>query len=322
MRSFAINLRHMLGRARRVTVRLALTGRWPLSLGIAATLFATPVGPMVQAYPSEPSPPNARLQFVIRSVHIRDDRDLFGAGEMRFTAYTRGDGTELSKCGEEPLARWDYGFDADSGDTRDLDHMVPQEGDRAEGGATVEAGVPVYLDQHYHFYAYMKDEDEFTYDQMGYVAVPLPAEPSSGGATASAGPGPVGVPSPEPKPTGAQTNPAGAQADLTVRAIKVNGQVPDGKDDCKAGKNTVTVMVKNAGQDDVGTFRVRLRIDGTARDATANDLAAGQEREVRFANVELAPGGHTLTAAAGPVRAVSEYAARDDGLTVTARCQG
>ena len=39
-------------------------------------------------------------------------------------------------------------------------------------------------------------------------------------------------------------SPSASQADLTVGAIKINGQVPDGKDDCKDGKNTVTVVVK------------------------------------------------------------------------------
>jgi len=56
--------------------------------------------------------------------------------------------------------------------------------------------------------------------------------------------------------------PGQGQADLVVTTIKVNGQVPDGKDDCKDGKNTVTVAVKNAGAGKAATFVVGLDTDG------------------------------------------------------------
>lgn len=47
---------------------------------------------------------------------------------------------------------------------------------------------------------------------------------------------------PTPTPT---ATPIPALADLTVSAIRVRGREPDGKDDCKDGKNDIAVVVKN-----------------------------------------------------------------------------
>jgi hypothetical protein len=151
----------------------------------------------------------------------------------------------------------------------------------------------------------------------------IPARTAAAGAEA----GPVAAPSPQP--TGPQGDPNGAQpghtedqADLTVRAIRVNGQAPDGKDDCKVGKNAVSVVVKNAGKGDAGTFTVRLAVDGNNVDAAVDNLDAGQEREIRFDDVPLKAGGHTLRAVADPEHAISESKEENNELKATARCQG
>jgi hypothetical protein len=152
------------------------------------------------------------------------------------------------------------------------------------------------------------------------------AEPgAAGAATGAVDPEPsapaAGVsPSPQPKPSGAQPAPNGAQADLTVRAINVNGQVPDGKDDCKPGKNTVTVLVKNAGAGDAGSFSMHLVVDGAEADTTVDALAAGQEREVTFENIEMRKGERTLKAAADPARAIDESDEANNERKLTARC--
>jgi subtilase family serine protease len=130
-----------------------------------------------------------------------------------------------------------------------------------------------------------------------------------------AAPAPVAVPSPEPPRSK-------KKLDLTVTAIKINGQAPDDKDDCKVGKNGVTVVVKNDGKADAGSFAVRLTADDDTYDTAVDGLRAGQQREVRFANVTLSKGEHTLRAVADAQHAIDESSEDTNDLTVTARCQG
>ena len=51
-------------------------------------------------------------------------------------------------------------------------------------------------------------------------------------------------------------------------------------------------------------------------------LDAGQEREVRFDNIQLKAGAHTLTAATDTEGAVAEFKEDNKELKVTARYQG
>jgi hypothetical protein len=135
---------------------------------------------------------------------------------------------------------------------------------------------------------------------------------------------PAGSGKSDPKPSNPQPapSPSPAQTDLKLSTIKVNGQVLDGKNDCKDGKNTVAVTVKNAGTGKASGFDVRLVVDGNQGDAdtqSVNGLDAGKEREVRFENVQLKKGEHTLTASA---QAKGETDESDTVLEVTARCGG
>src|SRR5205085_7076927 len=116
--------------------------------------------------------------------------------------------------------------------------------------------------------------------------IPAVAPAAAAGAVPTSG-DPGTTPPAQPKPTGTQAEPSKAQTDLTVRAIRVNGQAPDGKDDCKVGKNAVTVVVKNAGKGDAASFAVRLSVDGNDLTASVDGLDAGQEREIRFDDVSL-----------------------------------
>jgi hypothetical protein len=124
---------------------------------------------------------------------------------------------------------------------------------------------------------------------------------------------------PGPKTT---ASPTPGQADLTVSTLKVNGQVPDGKDDCKAGKNGVTVTVKNAGAARAEGFAVRLTVDGAeAGEQTVNGLDAGKEREVRFGEVQLKKGEHQITASADAKETVSEADEENNEAKVSPRCK-
>jgi CARDB len=118
------------------------------------------------------------------------------------------------------------------------------------------------------------------------------------------------------------STPGAAQADLTISTIKVNGQAPDGKDDCKDGKNDVAVVVKNAGTASTGAFAVRLTVDGyEAGEESVDSLEAGKEREVRFDDVRLKQGEHKLAAALDSENTVAESIEGNNGRQATARCQ-
>jgi hypothetical protein len=108
---------------------------------------------------------------------------------------------------------------------------------------------------------------------------------------------PRATPSPAPSSTPAQS---ARRADVSVEAIKVNGQVPDGKNDCTGGnngKNTVAVVVKYLGSESAGDVPVRLVVDGNpVGERSVDGLKAGQQREVRFDGVRLSTGEHKLFA--------------------------
>ena len=116
-----------------------------------------------------------------------------------------------------------------------------------------------------------------------------------------------------------------AQPDLTVRAIKVNGQVPDGKGDCKDGKSDVAVTVKNGGTAKAGDFTVRLVVDDDqdhVEEQTIGDgLDAGKESQVTFRGVRLKKGTHTLTVTADATTVISESHEGNNALKVTASCR-
>jgi hypothetical protein len=110
---------------------------------------------------------------------------------------------------------------------------------------------------------------------------------------------------------------------LSVTTIKVNGQVPDGKKDCKDGKNDVVAVVKNDGAAESGPFVVRLSVDeaqGTPSTVSIANLAAGQEQEARFEDVKLKSGEHKLTSTIdGGLETVAEPK-NEAAKTVTATC--
>jgi len=131
--------------------------------------------------------------------------------------------------------------------------------------------------------------------------------------------GPNAATSPTASPTSSPSLP-----DLTIGAIRVNGRAPDGKDDCKEGKNDVTVVVKNAGAADAGAFVVRLQVDGESGsgiEKSVPGLEAGQEREVRFEDVRLKKGERKLAATADAGKAVTEADEANNALTVSAGCK-
>ena len=120
MASIGASLRVALERARRITIGLALTGHWPGWLGLAAVVA---VAAIVPALADPPADPAARLQLVVKKLHVLDDRDTLGSGEMSFFAGLCLDGPpddERLACGGPELVT-DLGFGAISGDEADLE---------------------------------------------------------------------------------------------------------------------------------------------------------------------------------------------------------
>jgi subtilase family serine protease len=125
-------------------------------------------------------------------------------------------------------------------------------------------------------------------------------------------------------PKDVSPKPAASRADLTVTAIRVNGKEPNGQVECKKGKNDLAVAVKNAGTADAGEFALRLVVDGDDDETMVKqvaELAAGQEREVRFDNVRLKPGGRQLTATADATQAVAESNENNNEKSVSVTCE-
>jgi subtilase family serine protease len=197
-----------------------------------------------------------------------------------------------------------------------------------QGDLCVEATLPV-AGEHQLSVAVDEEESQIESDESNNTySSTYGASPATGPQT---GPGTAAnpaedqttskpAPSPVPAPPG-QTPDASKSADLTAAAIKVNGQAPDGKDDCKEGKNAVTVTVKNGGQANAGGFVVRLSVDGDqAGEEFVNGVEAGQEREVKFGDVKLKKGERELSATLDAKGAVAESNEENNERTATARC--
>jgi hypothetical protein len=448
-------MRRALDSARRAAADISRAPRWLVTLVIAAGLLMSALGPpsSVRAdVPPGPVDPVARLQLVLKSIRIRDDRDLFGEGEMKFSAVLCEDDAPQS-CGRGSSVRIDLNFNASSGQTVILDRVMPQEGDETTGAAFWFDGIAVFPGEHYHFQANIYDDDPTSDDHLGRLVAyldeehgwgigtstarslhndgspgdydltfevrrtPLPdfringvrhfesggrefycasvenigerpssparlvfrarGVPGSGPvvpalepnqisehcivrselpaeqhqlevtvdeprqiseineannryemtvpavAPASAAPG--SAPSPQPAPPESQPETKQDQPDLSVRAIKVNGQAPDGQDDCSVGsKNSVAVVIKNTGSDPTGSFSTRLIVDGNRDDAfdlNVDGLDAGQERDVIFENVQMKKGEHTLKAIVDAEDAIDESRESNNELKATARCK-
>jgi hypothetical protein len=153
----------------------------------------------------------------------------------------------------------------------------------------------------------------------------VPQGPTGTGPAQANGPTNSGIVAPKPSAPvlNAAPSPSPTQADLIVSAIKVNGQVPDGKNDCKDGKSSVSVVVKNAGAGKAERSTVRLTVDdadGDADEQSVNGLEAGKEREVRFENVRLKKGERQLTAIVDAKSSVGESNEENNEQKVTARC--
>src|SRR5690242_3699207 len=115
-------------------------------------MMAPVLAPPTTAWAEPPDPgadPVARLQVVIKSVYIRDDRDLVGSGELLLSAsigrYSHG--CQDPDPAKQPPSCAGYGrvialaqesFSADSKQTAPLDRVVPGASDVQDGSLASE----------------------------------------------------------------------------------------------------------------------------------------------------------------------------------------
>jgi hypothetical protein len=113
------------------------------------------------------------------------------------------------------------------------------------------------------------------------------------------------------------------QADLIVSAIRVNGE-PSSANDCKEGKNDVTLIIKNQGSAMAAGSVARLTVgndDDDAEERTVESLNPGADKDVRFDDVRLKKGDQTLTAIADARKAVAESKEDNNELKATVKCE-
>lgn len=284
-----------LNRTRRITQPVSAS-RWLPALAVLATLYATTLGSTARAYPDPANPPAERLQYVIKSVHIRDDQDTFGSGELQLTTEMCSSVADPKACGEGPHIAWHYNFSADSGDTRTFEHVVPTGTDTAEGGATEAAGIPLFASEKYHLFVHMRDEDEFSYDFLGYVVAAVDPLHNWGIGTYTVrsihndgSPGDFDVTfeirrAPLP--------------DLAISSVQ-EVQSADGLYYC--------VKVGNIGQDPTPEFVLNISVDGAVlRSPEMPAINAGEETEHCIRRSELSAIQHTLSLDVDPSYKVAE----------------
>lgn len=125
--------------------------------------------------------------------------------------------------------------------------------------------------------------------------------------------GPAAAPTPSP-----------TQADLWVRGLLVRSAEQGGSDSCQAGRNDITVIVRNEGAATTTSFVVRLivdREDNEAKEKSVAGLDAGKELEVTFDDVRLRRGMRDLEAIVDAKKAVAESNEDNNQIKLTVNCR-
>ena len=181
----------MLARSSRFRSRVSATLAATPALALAVTLALSTLGPPTSAR-AENGPreqgertarlqggdPAARLQIVITSVNVSNDRDGFwtGAGDILLMASFWRCSSPQPPCSaseDNPAKLLAYArksFNADSGEMEVLNRTIPLAGDVKDGGAaSEEAGIAVLAGQRYLFEINAFERDASGGDFMGGI---------------------------------------------------------------------------------------------------------------------------------------------------------
>ncbi|HEX3245630.1 MAG TPA: CARDB domain-containing protein [Chloroflexota bacterium] len=251
---------------RTIAVGLALI--FPLLTEAGAPTRALADEPIVRDHRD----PDARIQVVLKQVHIFDDEDTIGEGEIHLLAIV----TECvdAQCVWQCAVPNDYciadgpiysqalmNFGANSGDRVNLgDRVMPRADDavfaatRAALGVSDETGIPLHVGKHYQFgvLGWENDVGPFDFDTLGYFSVDL--DESNGWGTGS------------DTRIGFQNDGTPGDFEMTfeIRRTPLPDLVPQSiqgqlLDD---GRPIVCTLVANVGEQDSGDFQMVLRADG------------------------------------------------------------
>jgi hypothetical protein len=109
-----------------------------------------------------------RLEIELKVIHIFDDQDWFGKGEMHLgmNVQTCDLRVAVNPCWKSrdfsprPIGGWGTSFSANSGDVRNMNRLYPQPGDWVDGTTVSEGvGFPVYPGHQYRLRFWMLEDD-------------------------------------------------------------------------------------------------------------------------------------------------------------------
>lgn len=114
------------------------------------------------------------------------------------------------------------------------------------------------------------------------------------------------------------------QKDLVIEKTLVVGKMPDSGNDCDPGGNDVLVTIKNQATAATGEFTVRMIVDGHDSDAvdqSVPSLAGGASTEIRFENLKLKKGEHTVGVTADAKNGITETLENNNTSSATVQCK-
>ena len=130
--------------------------------------------------------PKYRLQVHVKSVHVYDDHDWHGAGDIQMLAHLYRCPEPSRPCvpgelGLESLTYHEYKFDGYSGMTSGIKRTIPHATDPTWRGYDLseDAGYPMYEGERYVLRFQLADLDNgygHVHDQMGFVDIWLDEE--------------------------------------------------------------------------------------------------------------------------------------------------
>ena len=157
------------------------------ALALAVMLLPWAHGPAAPARADEarhPTDSDHRIQFVIKSIKILDDRD-WGEGDFLFRMffYRVVPGCPIvspeDECSDDKMASSSITFGADDGEVKVLDREIPDEGNGAwvlDPSIGPDVGIPIWKDQAYVMVVHGLETDTVLHDRLGEVRWVLNAE--------------------------------------------------------------------------------------------------------------------------------------------------
>lgn len=300
-----------------------------LGLTLAVAPLAAMLGPATPARAEPPPDPVARLQIVIKSIRILDDRDLIGSGEMSLVA---GLGKcvqfQAYPCSAIPLVLDAYDFNAGSGDTVPFGRVLPLSGDTIdERSVSVETGVAVYAGEHYMLWFDMGENDPTAVKVAGcslYAITATLADTCTIGDTMGTVVGYLdeehgwalgsytvrSLVQRNPRRGEDVTRPGDYEISFEVRRTPLPDLRPTSIDVLSnpGGGESVCLGVENIGQKDSGPFEMTFRLDGAevpGGKVAGGALPVGQSGKLCLP-ASVPHGVHTLAVTVDEARSLPE----------------